>query len=431
MKRRFAWVFVVGWVLLSAFTITAQSGTQVVELGDDYQIVVPDDWTIEEGSDGSLSLIGFGWGAFPYQPDLLESLVDISVSMDGVEVLQESFSLYFFDRPPAARDIETMLIDGRDAALYVTESEVEGITYDNQLYAIELNDKSWGVLLIVGEVGYLDEIADEIEAVVISFNTAPRGGNGALGQGGSSGGSSSSGGGTCTVGVTTRDTARLRVGPGENRTAIAFLPIGDGYTVNGRFVDDDGGVWYQLNKDEAAPQSAASEIWVSADEVDEEGDCDNVGDTSAPPIVPIVPGAPPAGGGGSEPPPPGVITGVVPLGGFYRITFLSAMIDASCQGSGNVQFPVADAYEGNAAATLTVLDNGARLRYGSDIWTRAADGSAFYSGNLTFAPGSPIPNGIVYLNVISATELRGTLVSNFVIDGTPCSDTVAISVRRG
>ncbi len=428
MNRRFAFVLIIGWVLLSAFSVGAQSGTQVVDLGEDYQIVVPDDWTIQEESDGSLSLLGFGWGVFPYQPDLLDTLVDISVNMNAVEVLQESFSLFFFDRPPATRDIETLEIDGRDAALYLTEADIDGETYDYWLYAVELSDKQWAVILIAGEQGLLDEVSDEVEEVVISFDRASRSGVGGLRQDGSSGGSG--GGEACTVGVDTRDTARLRVGPGENRTAIAFLPIGDGYTVTGRFVDDNGGVWYQLDKDEAAPQSAASEIWVSAGEVDETGDCENVGDTSAPPIVPIVPGAPPAGGGG-EPPPPGPVTGVVPLGGFYRITFLSAMIDASCQGTGNIQFPVEEAYEGSASGFITVLDGGARLNYEGDIWTRAADGSGFYSGNLTFAPGSPIPNGIVYLNVISATELRGTLVSNFTIDGVPCSDTVAISVRRG
>jgi hypothetical protein len=179
-----------------------------------------------------------------------------------------------------------------------------------------------------------------------------------------------------------------------------------------------------LIKDEAAPTTSAAEIWVAEVDVETIGGCEVVGEASAPPIVPIIPGAGGGQTGGSGEP----VVGAVPVGGTWRFD-LSPQLNASCQGTGNIVLNTADLYSGETVNQLTVLDGGARIRFGTDIWTRAP-GTNFYSGNLQFADTSEIPNGVVYLNVISTTMLTGTLVSNFTIDGTPCSDTVNITVRR-
>lgn len=93
----------------------------------------------------------------------------------------------------------------------------------------------------------------------------------------------------CTVSTSLDRTVRLRVGPGLNRSSIAFLPADRQFDVQGQLEDDDDAVWYQLDKFEAAPQRAeqVNEIWVAADDVTESGDCDQVGFSAAPPIIPI------------------------------------------------------------------------------------------------------------------------------------------------
>ncbi|MDQ7026840.1 MAG: hypothetical protein Q9P01_03745 [Anaerolineae bacterium] len=107
----------------------------------------------------------------------------------------------------------------------------------------------------------------------------------------------------CTVSTNRERTVRLRVGPGLNRTSIDFLPINRQFEVQGQF-DDDGDIWYQLDKFEAAPRRAAqvNEIWVAARDVTESGDCNQVGFASAPPIIPIPSSS---GSSATQTPPPG------------------------------------------------------------------------------------------------------------------------------
>lgn len=411
-------------LMLPLSGILAQSNFKIIALSERYQIRVPNDWTSELADDGSTSLYGDGWAAFVYAPDILEQNLNIATGSNAVDVLRTSYILYFSSRAPQERSVTTLTVDGRNAAYYETEEEVDGQNYEYQVYAIQLSDKAWGTILLVGLPGYLDANSDRAQQIVESFNVDPvilrqeiaeaRGLN------------------PCLVSTQERDSARLRVGPGENRTSVAFLPAGDPFSVTGRFVDTDGGVWYQLVKEEAAPQSAAAEIWVSAEEVDSTGDCDVIGDTTAPPVIPISPSQPqnPNTGGDTTPANPGPVTGIVPLGGYYVMEHLSPIVNASCQGGGNVQVPIAEVISGTEADNLTVLNSGAQLRFGTDVWTRAADGSAFYSGNITFAPGSEIPVGQVYLTAVSQTELRGNVVGNWTIDGTPCSLTDTVSLRR-
>ena len=88
----------------------------------------------------------------------------------------------------------------------------------------------------------------------------------------------------CTVSTDTAFSAGLRVGPGENRTQRAWLQPNQAVTVTG--VSDDG-EWWQLDKFEAFPSGANSvvELWVHVNDVTATGDCDNVGEASAPPII--------------------------------------------------------------------------------------------------------------------------------------------------
>ena len=53
----------------------------------------------------------------------------------------------------------------------------------------------------------------------------------------------------CAISVETDNTVSLRVGPGTNRTVIAFLPAGN-YNALGQEVADDETQWFKLDKDE-------------------------------------------------------------------------------------------------------------------------------------------------------------------------------------
>ncbi|MDX2160408.1 MAG: hypothetical protein SF162_03690 [bacterium] len=398
----------------------AQAATKAIALSDRYIIRVPNDWTPELLDDGSTAIYGSGWAVFVYAPDVLAQNIERPAAIDAVETLRIAFPLYFNERPPVARSIEQVMIEGREAALYRTQQPIEGEDFDFHLYAVQLSDKNWGTVLFVGAPGVLNSQAGTAERILESFDVeagilrAER--------------AEARGLNPCFVSVDAENAARLRVGPGENRTAVAFLPAGGTFDVTGRFEDDAGNIWYQLIKAEAAPQSAAAEIWVLADEVESQGDCDVIGQADAPPVIPIL-NAPPAqlSGGESVVESAPAVTGIIPVSGFYGVDFLTANVDISCQGTTSAQIPASEVFSGGIANTLTVLSGGAQIDFGGDIWTRAGD---TYAGDVQFAPGSEIPNGVVFLTATRTTELRGTLTSNYTIDGVPCSYTVPIRLRR-
>jgi hypothetical protein len=101
---------------------------------------------------------------------------------------------------------------------------------------------------------------------------------------------------TCTVSTDQAKKVAVRVGPGLNRTSLLFLPVGKDFVVLGQATAKDGSEWWKLNKDEVAPKKSAKEVWIAQDDVETKGDCSTVGDSAAPPIIPITSAATPAPG---------------------------------------------------------------------------------------------------------------------------------------
>jgi hypothetical protein len=201
------------------------------------------------------------------------------------------------------------------------------------------------------------------------------------------------------VSIGTENTAQLRVGPGTNRGAISFLPANTDVTVTGRIELDDGSVWYQLDKAEAAPRgTAAAELWVNAEDVNANGDCERVGDTAAPPVIPMAVAPPPAAttAPGENPPPqadPGTASGDLPAEGGWIIN-IAGTTNASCEGGPNMPIPSSNSF----------------------------------NGSFTYEDGS---NAQVYLNLISPTSMNGQIVGNAIFDGVPCSATVTFVTTHG
>jgi hypothetical protein len=205
---------------------------------------------------------------------------------------------------------------------------------------------------------------------------------------------------------------------------VAFLPPGTQFEVTGAFTADDGSEWFQLDKDEAAPTSAANEIWVARLDVDESGACDAVQSASAPPIVPILSAPPASGSASGEPAAP---PSAVPRAGTWTITYQENG-NASCLGSENVVLPSFDLFTNMPPSnveqtTLTVSNGGANIRFLGVDFTAAGNG---YFG--TYTDGT---NTQFYITSVSATSMTGQLVGNITIDGTACSATVLFSMRLG
>jgi hypothetical protein len=182
-----------------------------------------------------------------------------------------------------------------------------------------------------------------------------------------------------------------------------------------------------LDKAEVAPQSAAAEAWVAAEAVETSGDCDNLGESSAPPIVPIVPVAPPAntdsgnsGSGDSGSSGDGQTGGsVVPSTGMWTLRY-SATGKASCLGTQTVDFPVS-----LPNTPISVSRSGSTLMFGIDALTQVQPN--VYSGLIDFSDGSSVR---FVLSAVSPTQFVGEATANVTIQGEQCSATIPITVTK-
>ncbi len=84
----------------------------------------------------------------------------------------------------------------------------------------------------------------------------------------------------------------LRVGPGENRGALASMRPNATYAVLGWAPDAEGAPWWELD-------TGAQTSWVRQDAVEAFGACDAVAQVEAPPMVFAPPAAPPPGAPGA------------------------------------------------------------------------------------------------------------------------------------
>ncbi|MCU0514186.1 MAG: fasciclin domain-containing protein, partial [Anaerolineae bacterium] len=71
----------------------------------------------------------------------------------------------------------------------------------------------------------------------------------------------------CVISTDQVDTIRMRVGPGTNRAAVAFLPAGVSIDAIGQFTTEAGDTWYSLDLAAAGAPPAAAAAWVLAADV--------------------------------------------------------------------------------------------------------------------------------------------------------------------
>lgn len=237
----------------------------------------------------------------------------------------------------------------------------------------------------------------------------------------------------CIVRTNQADTVRVRVGPGNNRTSVTFLPANQDFEPLGQATDDDGNVWYQLDKEEAAAGRAINEAWVAADELLTSGDCSAVGESAAPPIIPII-SAPAAAapsdtsdGGDTDTSDSGdtgaTETGTLPLSGTYTFSY-SGDSHVSCEGTRSVVISSNEIYD-SMTLRLSVRSSAQAIIVGGD--TIAYTGPGYYTGQFTMVSGMI---GTIQIFTGTSTSFTGRINVSFTSGGRGCSAGTAFTASR-
>lgn len=412
--RTYCGAFSLLLIIISASGVFAQADdTRIEELSDDYSVRVPADWELDEGDGGFYFTSDDDQQLFIVPPDALIEEMNLKGNTPLDRLPWLAFNALFGEPFFEQGESESVRYNGLRAHIidYYTDGR-RNITYDGILGVVELDDGVYAYFDLLAPEGELDDNIDVLSEALTSLaeDVEPQ-----QAQGGSDAG-------TCTVSVDEANTATLRVGPGENRSAVAFLPADGEYEVTGAFTADDGSEWFQLDKSEAAPNSAANEVWVARDDVDENGDCNNVGTTDAPPIIPGNSLSPPPPAGATAA--PGGVTGTVPQAGRWTFSY-AATGNGSCQGGRNTPFSTIELGESlTQVYTVGVQQGGQQITIGLDLLTRSGNG---YFGTFDFGDGF---NAQIYITDVSAITMRGQTIVNDTFNGVPCSITIGFSMSR-
>ena len=239
--------------------VFAQELTATTYLAEDESFIITysDDWEFLEDM-GNLLLFNAAVSITIYGPSDLSGIIPADATR---LVALEAFA--------EAQELETRYISAFGLGeRFALRGELDA----GFVLAVGLSDGNIGILVIEGE---LDEAIEEAILAVVQTFDSPTFAAAII---------------PCVVSSDQDNTVSLRVGPGINRGVIAFLPGGADFDVVGEAEANDGSLWWKLDKEQVAPGSDASELWVAQEDVTATGDCDLVSKAEAPPLVPIEPG---------------------------------------------------------------------------------------------------------------------------------------------
>lgn len=427
MKSLFRNLLMIACLLAVVVPLAAQSATAEIE--PDIHVVVPDGWMVMSAElyDTSFGEIPNFDGAIITDNEitvLILTPAQITALLDGAELpedpedLQTEVYVRIYDTPTEIHTIEAREIGALDVQAWSYTLNEGRLTGEGEIYVLTADDQTETSFFVdvYGPEGSLEESREEIDLILDSIANPPEvTGPPVTGD-------------PCTVETATERSATVRVGPGEHRTALTFLKANQPYTVEGRFVDDNGDAWYKLVKDEVDPGSSAAELWTSSNDVNAIGDCANVGEAAAPPLRPIVGARPTAVPGdtnsGGEDPGTTVTGGVTPASGTWVINYAERGT-ISCAGGGFGDFPIAE-LDIPASETIEIfaVADGSALFVDAFAYPRINE-TAFL-GDYNFGDS----NGQVYMFPQSADSMSLELRANIVVDGVSCSATVYGSANR-
>jgi hypothetical protein len=264
-------LFMKAWIVLCIGMLSVLSFAQddtltTFEFEDSgASISFPEDWEHEVGDNGELELTMGDSMVIVYDTVAITNEFEIDQAEtpeELLELIQEKLST------DDAETVKLVELDGREIAKMAMSVD-EGI---GAVAAVPMDDETVGlVMFTISSSDEEDDLTEIIDEMIASFNV----------------GDSTATGEACSVSTDQSNTVQIRVGPGQNRTVIAFLPAGISFNVLGQTTDGDGNMWFSMPKDEVAPTKAVNETWIASDSVDQSGDCATVVDALAPPIIPI------------------------------------------------------------------------------------------------------------------------------------------------
>jgi len=318
------------------------------------------------------------------------------------DILKAYFSKYYPDRAFKENKIEPLEIGKRSGIQYDYSAD-DGRA---RVMVIPFSNGSAGVMEEISLAGKLRE-EDTGLAVVESFDNSEK----------IAGGTTTVAAQVvaCTISTSRDETVHVRVGPGENRTAIVFLTAGSSFKVLGQAKAKDGSKWWKLDKTQVAPDKSANEVWVKQDDVKAKGDCDKVADVNAPPVVPIS-NVPPSNNGSNAQP-----SGNPPASGAWVIAYSNGK--ASCFGTGTIDVPV-----NLPPQAISLSVNGSVINLDGDI-LRHGQGNAYQGIGQLNVDGQIVSTNIT-VQVISSTQIVGSLVYTANYGDTSCSVTYPFSVNK-
>lgn len=408
------WILLI--VLLFAALPALAQDLETLELPNGFSIDFPEDADVDE-ADGIISVTTDEIFVDIYTPEAVEGFITLPTEDEPATVLQNIIAAQV-----ELEDVPTEEIEIGNETFVIWSWVVEDDNISGISYLIDLGDGLYAMVDIYADNAVYEESIDLFNEIAASFSLVEE-----------SSGAAETGPVECFVSAQDADTTQLRVGPGENRSVIAFLPAGQEFTVTGSFDDDDGGTWYQLDKAEVDPDSPAAELWVFSEAVDATEGCENVVAVNAPPIIPSSNRPTNSGGGSSGSGNTGGgttgTTGGAIVNGIWSL-YYSANGNASCAGGQNVPI-VTSEFLG-----YTVQANVLRVQ-GGVIYSTAEqnDGGTSEAEFTVTGPGSYTisynygggVNSQVYLNVANNRSMVGQEIFNFSIDGVACSGTIGVS----
>lgn len=338
------------------------------------------------------------------------AFTDIAADATAEEALLAAL-LAVYEVEVEADDLETAEIDGVDAVFWSYEDadSVEDAVISGEVYWVTVDGASLFIDVYAEESAFADS-AEAVEALLVGVQLTDTEAVETEAV-------------ACFVSTETARTATVRVGPGTNRTSLLFLNVGTDYPVTGRFVADDGTVWYQLDKLVVDPNTSAAELWVAQSDVNETGDCDLVGEASAPPIRPIIPSAPPDGSTADGAP---VRAGTIPQDGLWVLTFADRGV-TSCIGTQSFDFEVRQLLGGQMSSPpspLTVRPGGASFVYGGFDFLLVSAGNYVGTINIDGEVST------IRVGVVNTGFMTGEAVVDVPVSGTRCSATIGITIAR-
>lgn len=421
MKSLLRTVLIAVLLLVFAFPAAAQDP---VNLDDTTTVVVPEGWEIMPAADFDAAfadvegltahVVTDGTVAVliltPSQLEALFTAAGESVG-DPPVVLVNAYSILH----DSAFDVGTIA----KATIAGFEAQIWGYTLgagddagEGKAHILTVNAETNALLFInvYGPTGSLDPVSAQIDALVNSLAVveAPV--------------EAAPAGEPCIVNTDKARTATVRVGPGENRTAITFLKPNQDYTVEGRLVDASSAVWYRLVKTEVDPGTSAAELWTAAEGLNAVGGCDTVGEAVAPPLRPIIQARPTSVPGSSTTTTTDPAEGlIIPESGTWLFLYNSNAL-VSCQGTNTIEVPISELdWPPSEVVTIESSPDGSFLYVGDFLHVRINDTA--YLGDYN-VDGSNIQ---AYLFPQSSTRLSGEFRENFVWDGWSCSGTIRVS----